>query len=81
VGGVADTRDAQEALDAAEAEIVSDCKVAGGDSGAVSACHGSDHVVESRSRRLHGAVVGDLVSGRWSRGAVSMQICRLKVCE
>ena len=41
----ADTEDAQEALDAAEAEIVSDCEFAGGGPGAVGAHHGSDHVV------------------------------------
>jgi hypothetical protein len=36
---------AKEAFDAAEAEIVSDYEVAGGGSGVVGACHGSDHVV------------------------------------
>jgi hypothetical protein len=44
-GRPAGTGRAQEALDAAEAEIVSDCEDAGGGSGAVGACHGSDHVV------------------------------------
>jgi hypothetical protein len=41
----ADTGDAQEALDAAEAEIVSDGEVAGGGSGAVGAGYGLDHIV------------------------------------
>jgi hypothetical protein len=41
----ADTGDAQEAFDAAEAEIVGNGEVAGGGSGAVGAGYGSDHVV------------------------------------
>jgi hypothetical protein len=41
----ADTGDAQQALDAAEAKIVSDCEVAGGGSGAIGTYHGAVHVV------------------------------------
>jgi hypothetical protein len=40
-----DTSNAQEALDAAEAEIMSDREVASSGSGAVGVRHGSDHVV------------------------------------
>lgn len=41
----ADTGDAQQTLDAAEAEIVSDREVAGGGSGSIGAGHGPDHLV------------------------------------
>src|SRR5947208_3478619 len=41
----ADTGGAQEAFDAAEAEIVSDGEFTGGGSGAVGAGHGLDHVL------------------------------------
>ena len=67
----ADTGDAQEALDAAEAEIVSDCEFTGGGSGAVSARHGLDHVIgESFAKALRvNSTEGSAIAAGTIRGA------------
>lgn len=54
----ADTGDAQEALDAAEAEIVSDCQVADGGSGAVGVRQGLDHVIGESFAKASRSVSG-----------------------
>src|SRR5918911_4552053 len=77
----AHTGGAQQALDATEAEIMSDCEVAGGGSSAVGACHGLDHVLGesfAKAPRGHGCRFGLWPSVPGGRENANVQVSGLR---